>query len=183
MKTPPRGGAFNLAFQHVSGRAVRRPADRLAAAGRASAVHPAAAGRASAVRPAAGRASVVRPAAAGQASRSDFDFDSSFSPTLVRKRRSIRAPWQKVMRQSPHCSRAVPVQLSKKIVFGTPTSSDVFLDHTRGIDNGTLSAAVAARGANSNSPADLDFRWFALADAGTEATFGRHGKYTVGNVL
>jgi hypothetical protein len=76
MKTPPRGGAFNLAFQHVSGFAVRHPAGHLAAAGRVSAVRPAA----------AGRASVVRPAAVGQASRLDFDFDSSFTPTLVWKR-------------------------------------------------------------------------------------------------
>ena len=73
MKTPPLGGVFNLAYQHVSGFAVRHPVDHLAAAGRASAVRPAA----------AGRASVVRPAAAGQASRSGSDFDSSFSPTLV----------------------------------------------------------------------------------------------------
>ena len=81
MKTPPRGGAFNLAFQHVSGFAVRHPAGRLAAAGWASAVRPAAAGRASA----------VRPAVAGQVSRSDFDFDSSFHSNVGSERHSIHA--------------------------------------------------------------------------------------------
>ncbi|HEX3341199.1 MAG TPA: hypothetical protein VHT68_18720 [Pseudolabrys sp.] len=35
------------------------------------------------------------------------------------KRRSIRAPWQKIMREPPTCSRTVPFQLSKKTVFGT----------------------------------------------------------------
>ncbi|MFZ0069170.1 MAG: hypothetical protein WAK90_23665 [Pseudolabrys sp.] len=35
------------------------------------------------------------------------------------KRHSVRAPWQKIMREPRNCSRTVRFQLSKKTVFGT----------------------------------------------------------------
>jgi hypothetical protein len=99
------------------------------------------------------------------------------------KRHSIRAPWQKIMREPPNCSRTVPFQLSKKRIWNS-TPSDVFHLTTRGIDDGTLSAAVAARGANSSSAADLDFWRFALVDAGSrpEPSSVAEEKYTVCNV-
>jgi hypothetical protein len=115
MKTPPRGGAFNSVFQHVSGFAVHHPADHLAAAGRASAVRPAdhlaAAGRASAVRPAG------HLAAAGRASGWDFDFDSSYILSNVGSKRlnQIAPQAQKTTREQPFCSCAVPGRLANRI--------------------------------------------------------------------
>src|SRR6202008_1063457 len=115
MKPPPRGGAFNSVFQHVSGFAVPHPADHLAAAGRASAVRPAdhlaAAGRASAVRPAG------HLAAAGRASGWDFDFDSSYILSNVGSKRlnQIAPQAQKTTREQPFCSRAVPGRLANRI--------------------------------------------------------------------
>src|SRR5262249_21762275 len=150
-------GLFNRVFHHVSGCA----GHHLAAAGRAFAGHPAA-----------------RLAVAGRASGWDFDFDSSFfsSPTLVEAPLNpIRASWAKTMHEPTYRSRAVPAR--PEIEIGTPTPPDVFPLAKGGIDDGTLSTAMATRSTNSDSRADLVIRWLALADPGAGRNqFRRAGK-------
>ena len=133
----------------------RLTAGPLAAADQASAGHPAAADRASAARPAA----VDHPAAdhlAGQAS--GLDSDSSFFPLQYCFATSIaRFPWQESIR-----GQSIRSGVTLKQCVWNLCPRFEFPSARRRTDDGTLYAAVVARGADSDSGAHLAFWWSSL---------------------